>query len=72
MDTNEHSIAEARANLSEVLSAVRLRRETHFLYSRSKGQAAVVPFDLGQLIEEAGGPDAVADLLKSRKEGRRG
>lgn len=66
MDTekSDHPIAEARANLSELLSAVRLLRRTYFLTSRSKRQAALVPVELGELVEEAGGPDKAAEILR--------
>lgn len=68
MDTNatDHPIAEARANMSELLASVRLLRRTYFLTSRGKRQAAVVPAELGELIERAGGPDAAAALLSAR------
>ena len=59
----DHPIAEARANLSELLASVRLLRSTRFLTSRGKRQAAIVPADLGELIEAVGGPDAAAALL---------
>ncbi|MYT57696.1 type II toxin-antitoxin system prevent-host-death family antitoxin [Streptomyces sp. SID7834] len=68
MDTNatDHPVAEARANLSELLSAVRLLRRTYFLTSRGKRQAAIVPTELGELIEKAGGADAAAAILSAR------
>jgi prevent-host-death family protein len=70
MDTNspDQSIAEARANLSELLSAVRLLRRTYFLTSRNKRQAAIVPAELGEAIERAGGPGKVLELLKLEEE----
>jgi prevent-host-death family protein len=65
MDTNEadHPIAEARANMSELLASVRLLRRAYFLTSRGKRQAAIVPAELGELIEQAGGPDKAAKIL---------
>lgn len=73
MDTEkaDHPIAEARANLSELLSAVRLLRRTYFLTSRNKRQAALVPVELGELVERAGGPDKAAAILASNLEGNR-
>lgn len=59
------SIAEARANLSELLASVRLLRRVYFLTSRGKRQAAVVPAELGELIEQAGGADAAAAVLSA-------
>ncbi|MFF1498683.1 type II toxin-antitoxin system prevent-host-death family antitoxin [Streptomyces sp. NPDC058316] len=67
MDANatDHPIAEARANLSELLASVRLLRRTYFLTSRGKRQAAVVPAELGELVEQAGGADAAAVILSA-------
>lgn len=71
MDTEQpdQSIAETRANLSELLASVRLLRRTYFLTSRGKRQAAVVPVELGELVEQAGGPDKAAAILASHMEG---
>lgn len=65
MDTNnsDQPIVEARANLSELLAAVGLLRRTYFLAARSKRKAALVPVELGELIEQAGGPDKAAAIL---------
>lgn len=65
MDTDQ-PIAQARANLSELLNSVRLLRRVHFLTSRGKRVAAVVPAELGEQIVEAGGPDQVLALLQER------
>lgn len=71
MDTEkpDQSIAETRANLSELLASVRLLRRTYFLTSRGKRQAAVVPAELGEVVERAGGPDKAAAILASHLEG---
>lgn len=73
MDTekDDQPIVEARANLSELLSAVRLLRRTYFLTSRGKRQVALVPVELGELIQEAGGPDKATVILASHLEGSR-
>lgn len=65
MDANQadHPTTSARANLSELISAVRLLRRTYFLTTRDKRQVALVPVDLGELIDRAGGPDQVAGIL---------
>jgi prevent-host-death family protein len=65
MDTEnpDQSIAEARANLSELLASTRLLKRVYFLTSRGKRQAAVIPAELGSLIEQAGGPERVAEML---------
>lgn len=70
MDTekDDQPIVEARANLSELLSAVRLLRRTYFLTSRGKRQVALVPAELGELVQEAGGPDKAATILASHLE----
>lgn len=65
----DHPIAEARANMSELLSAVRLLRRVYFLTSRGKPQAAIVPPELGDAVLAAGGADAAIELLtKAAKE----
>jgi prevent-host-death family protein len=65
MDANntEQPIAEARANLSELLASVRLLRRLYFLTSRGKRQAALVTAELGELVEKTGGPDKAARVL---------
>lgn len=65
MDTEktDHPIAEARANLSELLTSARLLKRQYFLTSRGKRHAAVVPPDLGELIAEVGGPEEAAAVL---------
>lgn len=67
MDTNsaDQPIATARANLSELITTVRMLRRAYFLTSRGKRQAAVVPAELGELVEQAGGPDKAAKILAS-------
>lgn len=67
MDTNsaDQPIVEARANLSELLSAVGLLRRTYFLTARTKRKAALVPVELGELIERVGGPNRAAVILSS-------
>lgn len=66
MDTkkSDQPIAEARANLSKLHNAVQLLRRVYFLTSRGTREAAVVPVDLGELIQEVGGPDAAVEILK--------
>lgn len=64
-EKTDHPIAEARANLSELLSAVRLLRRSYFLTSRGKRQAVIHPVELGELVEQAGGPDKAAAILAS-------
>ncbi|WNI19230.1 prevent-host-death family protein [Actinacidiphila sp. ITFR-21] len=71
MDTEkaDHSIAEARANLSELLVSTRLLRRTYFFTSRGKRQAAVVPVELGEAVEKAGGADKATAIINSHLEG---
>lgn len=66
MDIGEDMlISEARANLTEVVSRVRLLRWTVFLNNRRTPVAAVVPIELGKLIRRAGGADRAAEILAS-------
>jgi hypothetical protein len=72
MDPNveDQPIHIARANISKLHNAVQLLRRVYFLTSRGTREAAVVPVDLGELIQEVGGPDAAVAILKTAKEDR--
>jgi hypothetical protein len=67
MDENatDHAIVEARANLSDLLATVRKLRVVRYLTSRGKRQVALVPHELGELVERAGGPDKAAEILRA-------
>ncbi|MFI6465694.1 prevent-host-death family protein [Streptomyces sp. NPDC050538] len=67
MDENatDHPIVEARANLSDLLATVRLLRAVRYLTSRGKRQVALVPVEIGELVDAAGGPEAAAAILRS-------
>lgn len=56
-------VSEVRANITDVISHVRLLRWTVFLTNREKPVAALVPVGLGKLIRRAGGADAAAQIL---------
>lgn len=72
MDPNveDQPIAVARANISKLHNAVQLLRRVYFLTSRGTREAAVVPVDLGELIQEVGGPDAAAAILRTQLDER--
>jgi prevent-host-death family protein len=57
-------IAEARANLSDLIASVRLLRQGVHLTRRGKPQAALVPVELADAAEEAGGMDAATEILR--------
>ena len=65
---DEQPIAEARANLSELVSQVRLLRVSVRLTRRGKPQATVVPVELADAAEEVGGPDKAAELLRGMRQ----
>ncbi|MER7331605.1 MULTISPECIES: hypothetical protein [unclassified Micromonospora] len=66
MDMKEDLVvSEARANLTDVLSHVRLLRWTVFLLNRRTAVAAIVPIELGRLIRRAGGADRAAEILRA-------
>jgi hypothetical protein len=67
MDPNveDQPIAVARANISRLHNAVQLLRRVYFLTSRGTREAAVVPVDLGELIQQVGGPDNAVAILKA-------
>lgn len=58
-------VSEARANLTDVLSHVRLLRWTVFLLNRRTAVAAIVPIELGRLVRRAGGADRAAEILRA-------
>lgn len=64
---DEHPIAEARANLSELAVQVRLLRKVVMLTRRGRAQVAIVPAELAEAVEEVGGPDKATDLLRGTK-----
>jgi len=66
MDADSLTISEARANLSDVVARVRLLRRCALLTQRGKARAALVPAELGEAINKAGGPDAALAILSKR------
>lgn len=72
MDPNveDQPIAVARANISKLHNAVQLLRRVYFLTSRGTREAAVVPVDLGELIQEVGGVDAAVATLRTHLKGK--
>lgn len=60
----DQPIAEARANLSEITSRVRLLRQSVRLTRRGNPQVVLVPLELGEAAEAVGGPDAAAVILR--------
>jgi PHD/YefM family antitoxin component YafN of YafNO toxin-antitoxin module len=60
---DEEPIATARANLSEIAAQVRLLRKAVMLTRRGKAQVAIVPAELAEAVETAGGPDAATEIL---------
>ena len=60
---DDKPIAEARANLTELVANVRLLRRPVRLSRRGKPQAALVPVELADAAEAVGGPDAAAEIL---------
>ena len=57
----------ARGNLSEVVATARLQRRCLFLTQRGTRRGAVVPAELGEAIQAAGGPDAALKLLNAAR-----
>ena len=61
---DDKPIAEARANLTELVANVRLLRRPVRLSRRGKPQAAIVPVELADAAEAVGGPDAATEILR--------
>jgi prevent-host-death family protein len=60
------AVSEARANLTEVVNAVRLQDRPVRLTRRGTPQAAVVPTDVLDLIERLGGLDCARAAMRER------
>lgn len=65
---DDKPITEARANLTELVASVRLLREIVQLSRRGSPQAAIVPVELAQAAEAAGGADAATEILKAARQ----
>lgn len=61
---DDKPIAEARANLTDLIASVRLLRQGVQLSRRGKPQAALVPVELAIAAEAAGGMDAATEILR--------
>jgi prevent-host-death family protein len=61
----DQPITEARANISELIAAVQLLHRVYFLTRRETRKAALIPADLGELIEKVGGVEKAAEILRS-------
>jgi prevent-host-death family protein len=61
---DDKPIAEARANLTELVASVRLLRRAIQLTRRGKPQVALVPVELARAAEAVGGMDAAAEILE--------
>jgi len=57
-------VADARANLSDVVARVRYTQESVRLTRRGTPQAAIVPVAIGDLIEAVGGFDKACEILR--------
>lgn len=64
---DEKPIAEARANLSDLIASVRQLRRPVQLTRRGRPQAALVPFELAEAAEAVGGPDTATEILRKKK-----
>ena len=60
----QQPVADARANLSEIVNQVRIGRRLVMLTRRGTPQAGLVPPDVAEAIDAAGGPDAALKLLR--------
>lgn len=57
-------IAEARANLTHLANRAQLQRHGFWLTRRGKRVAALVPAELWEAAQAAGGADQAAELLR--------
>lgn len=64
LDADAQPISEARANLTDLVSAVRFQKRLVYLTKRDAPQAALIPTSTANLIREVGGLDAVESLMR--------
>lgn len=60
------AVTDARANLSELVASVRLLHRGVVLTQRGSPKVAVVPLELWEAAEQAGGIEAAVKLLTQR------
>lgn len=63
---DEMPISDARANLTEVVNAVRLQDRRIRLTRRGTPQAGIVPVDVLDLIDAVGGLDTAREVLRKQ------
>lgn len=61
--TDDMRVADVRANITELISRVRLLRWTVILRNRRTPMAALVPIELGMLVRRVGGADKAIEIL---------
>lgn len=64
--TEDMKVADARANITALISRVQLLRWTVFLINRRTPMAAIVPIGLGQLARDAGGADKLIEAAATQ------
>jgi hypothetical protein len=67
LEPDEFLAGDARANLTEIVARVRMLRTVVTIVAPTKARkpiAAVVPAELGEAINAAGGPDVALKLLR--------
>jgi prevent-host-death family protein len=64
MADETQAISEARANLTELVARVRLLRLRVMLSQRGKPGAVLVPAELDEAIDAAGGLDVAIEVLR--------
>jgi hypothetical protein len=61
--TQNMRVADARANITELISRVRLLRWIVVLQNRRTPMAALVPIELGEAAKKVGGADRAVEIL---------
>jgi prevent-host-death family protein len=63
VDEDQVAVTDARANLSELVASVRLQNRCIWLTQHGRRRVAVLPLEIGEAIERAGGVTAALKLL---------
>lgn len=58
-------VADARANITELISRVRLLRWIVVLRNRRTPMAGLVPIELAEAAKKVGGPDKAVEILSA-------
>lgn len=66
----EQSIKDVRNRLAPIITAVRYFDQVIYMTNRKVRAVAIVPVQIGELVEEVGGPDELIALVRAARQAR--